>query len=171
MTQEQIIPIEFITNKILLIRKQKVILDRDLAKLYGVSTSRLNEQVTRNRERFPKDFMFRLSENEFKNLKSQYATSSWGGVRKCPRVFTEHGVAMLSSVLRSKKAIEINILIMRAFVKMRELFLLDKELAQKVEKLEKQINSQGKSLSQVIQILNKLMQTPKSKTGKIGFKI
>ena len=86
-------------------------------------------------------------------------------------VFTGHGVAILSSVLRSKKAIEINILIMRAFVKMRELFLLDKELAQKVEKLEKQLDNQGKSLSQVIQILNKLMQPPKSKSAKIGFKI
>lgn len=173
MTQEQIIPIEFITNKILLVRKQKVILDRDLAKLYGVETRVLKQAVKRNIERFPSDFMFEMNDEEFENWRSHFVTSNSDkmGIRYKPMVFTEHGVAMLSSVLRSKKAIEINILIMRAFVKMRELFLLDKELAQKVEKLEKQIDNQGKSISQVIQILNKLMQPPKSKTGKIGFKI
>ena len=100
-------------------RGQQVMLDRDLAELYGVETRRLNEQVKRNIERFPEDFMFQLTQNEFDNLKSQFATSSWGGVRKLPYAFTEQGVAMLSGVLKSPSAVEANIRIMRAFVSMR----------------------------------------------------
>ncbi|MDV3105274.1 ORF6N domain-containing protein [Segatella copri] len=100
-------------------RGQQVMLDRDLAELYGVETRRLNEQVKRNIERFPEDFMFQLTQNEFDNLKSQFATSSWGGVRKLPYAFTEQGVAMLSGVLKSPTAVEANIRIMRAFVSMR----------------------------------------------------
>ena len=100
-------------------RGQQVMLDRDLAELYGVETRRLNEQVKRNIERFPEDFMFQLTQNEFDNLKSQFATSSWGGVRKLPYAFTEQGVAMLSGVLKSSTAVEANIRIMRAFVSMR----------------------------------------------------
>ena len=101
------------------IRGQQVMLDRDLAELYGVETKRLNEQVKRNIERFPEDFMFQLTPNEFDNLKSQFATSSWGGVRKLPYAFTEQGVAMLSGVLKSPTAVEANLRIMRAFVSMR----------------------------------------------------
>ena len=100
-------------------RGQQVMLDRDLAELYGVETRRLNEQVKRNIERFPEDFMFQLTPNELDNLKSQFATSSWGGVRKLPYAFTEQGVAMLSGVLKSSTAVEANICIMRAFVSMR----------------------------------------------------
>ena len=100
-------------------RGQQVMLDRDLAELYGVETRRLNEQVKRNIERFPEDFMFQLTQNEFDNLKSQFATSSWGGVRKLPYAFTEQGVAMLSGVLKSPTAVEANIRIVRAFVSMR----------------------------------------------------
>ena len=103
-----IIPIERIQNCILLIRSQKVILDKDLAVLYGVETRDLNKAVTRNIERFPTDFMFQLDKKEFEDLKFHFGTSSWGGTRKLPRVFTEQGIAMLSSVLRSKRAIEIN---------------------------------------------------------------
>ncbi len=110
------LPDEVITSKIYLIRGEKVMLDSDLAELYGVETRRLNEQVRRNISRFPEDFMFQLTEAEFENLKSQFATSSWGGRRKLPNVFTEHGVLMLSSVLNSEKAIKVNIQIMRIFL-------------------------------------------------------
>lgn len=108
-----------VESLIRVIRGQQVMLDRDLAELYGVETKRLNEQVKRNIERFPEDFMFQLTPNEFDNLKSQFATSSWGGVRKLPYAFTEQGVAMLSGVLQSSTAVEANIRIMRAFVSMR----------------------------------------------------
>ena len=108
-----------VESLIQVIRGQQVMLDRDLAELYGVETRRLNEQVKRNIERFPEDYMFQLTSNEFDNLKSQFATSSWGGVRKLPYAFTEQGVAMLSGVLKSPTAVEANIRIMRAFVSMR----------------------------------------------------
>ena len=109
------VPVERIEKALLIIRGEKVLLDKDLALLYGVSTSVLNKAVTRNIERFPEDFMFQLTREEFDNLKFHFGTSSWGGTRKLPRAFTEQGVAMLSSVLNSKRAIEVNILIMRAF--------------------------------------------------------
>ena len=116
----QQLPVENkVESLIRVIRGQQVMLDRDLAELYGVETRRLNEQVKRNIERFPEDFMFQLTSNEFDNLKSQFATSSWGGVRKLPYAFTEQGVAMLSGVLKSPTAVEANIRIMRAFVSMR----------------------------------------------------
>ena len=116
----QQLPIEGkVESLIRVIRGQQVMLDRDLAELYGVETRRLNEQVKRNIERFPEDFMFQLPPNEFDNLKSQFATSSWGGVRKLPYAFTEQGVAMLSGVLKSPTAVEANIRIVRAFVSMR----------------------------------------------------
>ena len=104
-----LVPVEIIAEKIFLIREQKVMLDRDLAKLYGVATSQLTRQVRRNIERFPTDFMFQLTKEEFRILKSHFATSSWGGTRKLPLVFTEQGVSMLSSVLNSERAIEVNI--------------------------------------------------------------
>lgn len=116
----QQLPVENkVESLIRVIRGQQVMLDRDLAELYGVETKRLNEQVKRNIERFPEDFMFQLTSNEFDNLKSQFATSSWGGVRKLPYAFTEQGVAMLSGVWKSTTAVEANIRIMRAFVSMR----------------------------------------------------
>ena len=111
-------------------------LDADLAKLYRVTTKRLNEQVRRNLSRFPTDFAFHLTADEARNLKSQFATSSWGGRRTLPYAFTEHGVAMLSSVLKSGRAVQMSILIIRAFVKMRELLASHKNLASRVEKLE-----------------------------------
>ena len=116
----EMMPIERIESKIFMIRKQKVMFDSDLAELYGVPTSRLNEQVKRNINRFPADFMFQLNKVEVENLMSQSAISRWGGRRKLPYVFTGQGVAMLSSVLRSERAIQINIFIMRAFVKIKE---------------------------------------------------
>lgn len=122
-----------VIGKINIIRGQKVMLDEDLAELYEVQTKRLNEQVKRNKDRFPSDFMFQLTKEEFENLKSQFATSSWGGRRILPYTFTEHGVLMLSSVLKSKRAIKVNIQIMRIFTKMRKLLMSQKDLTLKVE--------------------------------------
>ncbi len=118
-----IVPIEHVQSKILLIRGQKVILDADLAALYDVTTSRLNEQVKRNARRFPPDFAFRLSEDEFANLKSHFATSSlaWGGRRKLPYAFTEHGVIMAASVLNSERAVQASVFVVRAFVRLKQI--------------------------------------------------
>ena len=118
------------------IRGQQVIIDRDLALLYGVETKRLNEQVKRNIERFPEDFMFQLSKEEVEILKSQNATSSWGGNRRLPYAFTEQGIAMLSSVLKSQAAVEVNIRIMRAFVSMRRFIVTNAQLFQRLETIE-----------------------------------
>lgn len=125
-----------VESLIQVIRGQQVMLDRDLAELYGVETRRLNEQVKRNIERFPEDFMFQLTPNEFDNLKSQFATSSWGGVRKLPYAFTEQGVAMLSGVLKSSTAVEANIRIMRAFVSMRHFMVNNVAFFQRLETIE-----------------------------------
>ena len=133
----QQLPVENkVESLIQVIRGQQVMLDRDLAELYGVETRRLNEQVKRNIERFPEDFMFQLTPNEFDNLKSQFATSSWGGVRKLPYAFTEQGVAMLSGVLKSPTAVEANIRIMRAFVSMRHFMVNNVAFFQRLETIE-----------------------------------
>jgi hypothetical protein len=123
------VPVESIERRIYLIRGHKVMLDAHLAELYQVATKRLNEQVHRNLARFPRDFAFQLTADETANLRSQFATSSWGGRRTPPYVFTEHGVAMLSSVLKSERAVQMSILIIRAFVKIRELLASHKSLA------------------------------------------
>ena len=131
-------------------------LDEDLAELYGVETRRLNEKVKRNPDRFPVDFMFQLSEKEFENLKSQNATSSWGGRRKLPYAFSEHGVLMLSSVLNSPTAIQVNIKIMRVYTKLREMILANKDILLKLEHLEKKILQQDEKTNkheEVIQII------------------
>ena len=133
----QQLPVENnVESLIRVIRGQQVMLDRDLAELYGVETRRLNEQVKRNIERFPEDFMFQLTSNEFDNLKSQIAISSWGGVRKLPYAFTEQGVAMLSGVLKSSTAVEANIRIMRAFVSMRHFMVNNAAVFQRLETIE-----------------------------------
>lgn len=136
------IQLDQIQNMIYVIRGQKVMLDSDLAKLYGVATKRLNEQVRRNFDRFPEDFMFQITKEEFEILKSQFATSSldWGGKRKQPLVFTENGVAMLSSVLKSKQAVQVNISIMRIFTKLRSFLMLEKENSKKIDSIEKGTN-------------------------------
>jgi len=130
------VPVQLVERRIYMIRGQKVMLDADLAELYQVPTKRVNEQVQRNLGRFPKDFMFRLKAAEAENLRSQIATSSWGGRRNLPYAFTEHGVAMLSAVLASERAVKMSVLIIRAFVRMRELIANHKELAMRVEKIE-----------------------------------
>jgi DNA-binding PadR family transcriptional regulator len=169
-----VIPIDRIETSILLIRGEKVLLDRDLAKLYGVSTGRLNEAVKRNMDRFPDDFMFELSAEELSNLKSQNAiSSSHGGRRTLPYAFTEQGVAMLSSVLRSERAVKVNIEIMRAFVKLRRLMGTHADLSRKLAQLESKYDEQ---FSAVFDAIRALMTEPAGKSEyagrkkKIGFK-
>jgi len=161
-----LIPAESIENKILLIRGAKIMIDRDLAKLYKVPTGRLNEQVKRNIRRFPGDFMFQLTRKEFKIWKSQFAISSWGGTRKLPYVFTEQGVAMLSSVLHSERAVQVNIAIMRAFVKLREMLLTHAELRHKIESMERKYDQQFKV---VFDAIRKLLTPPEKPKRRIGF--
>jgi hypothetical protein len=217
--------VEVIATRIYMIRGQRVMLDKDLAKLYGVSVKRLNEQVKRNIKRFPQDFMFLLTRQEVSNLKSQIATSSsqlsvakddrdlrskivtlntetsmeqevtnmksqfvtsseelsmvhkvtdWGGVRKLPFVFTEQGVAMLSSVLNSERAIQVNIMIMRAFVKLKELLLTHKDLAEKIAALEKKYATHDDKIQLIFEAIKKLLEPvpeppPQPKKPPIGF--
>ncbi|HEX9741616.1 MAG TPA: ORF6N domain-containing protein [Nitrospiraceae bacterium] len=157
---------ERVERTILLVRGHKVILDKDLAAMYGVSTRDLNKAVTRNLDRFPGDFMFQLTRPEFTSLKFQFGTSSWGGTRKLPRAFTEQGVAMLSSVLRSKRAVQVNIMIMRAFVRLREMIASHKDLARRLAELEKKYDSQFKV---VFDAIRQLMEPAKPKPRRIGF--
>ncbi len=166
-----IIPEEKIMDKIYFIRGQKVMLDKDLAELYGVETKRLNEQVRRNIERFPEDFMFQLTEEEMQNLMSQFATSSWGGTRKFPVVFTEYGVLMLSSVLNSHRAIQVNIQIMRIYARLRTLLLTHKDILLKLEQMEKQIIENREDISHIFAALKKLVQQSNEPRTKIGYKL
>ena len=173
--KEIMIPDEVLISKIYLIRGQKVMLDVDLAKLYGVQTGRLNEQVKRNKERFPDDFMFELTKEESKNLLSQNAIASWGGRRNLPKVFTEHGVLMLSSVLKSKKAITVNIQIMRIFVKLRTMLYTNKELVVKMNQIEEQLIDHGDDIHTLFEYVDKLMEdkeiaAQQTDRKKIGFK-
>ncbi len=163
-----LIPVERVENKILFIRDQKVILDEDLAELYEVPVKRLNEQVRRNVKRFPSDFMFQLGNQELAILRSQIATSRlWGGRRFNPYVFTEQGIAMLSSVLNSERAIQVNIEIMRAFVKLRQIISSHKDLAKKLESLEKKYDGQFKVVFDAIRAL--MASDQKNTEQKIGF--
>ena len=164
-----LVPLEVIEQKILLIKGQKVMLDSDLAALYGVTTKRLNEQVRRNVKRFPADFMYQLSREELESLKSHFATSSsWGGRRTLPLVFTEQGIAMLSSVLNSDRAIEVNIQIMRTFVKLREMMSSHKDLARKLAELEKKYDGQFQIVFEAIRQLIAVEEKPKRKIGYIS---
>jgi len=164
-----------ILGKIHLIREEKVMLDYELAELYGVETKYLKRQVRRNAERFPEDFMFELTKSEFDNLRSQIGTSSWGGTRYAPMVFTENGVAMLSSVLKSGVAINVNIQIMRLFTRMRKLIEGQKELIVKFTKLEKSVEGQGHEIQVLFEYIKKLIESDQKKNTqssrkKIGFK-
>ncbi|KDN55275.1 DNA-binding protein [Flavobacterium seoulense] len=145
-------------------------LDRDLASLYGIETKVLNQAVKRNISRFPEDFMFQLTETEFQNLKSQIVTSSWGGTRKLPSVFTEHGILMLSSVLNSEKAIQTNIQIMRIFAKVRQMLLDTTEIKLDIVQIQKKLENQGKNIELVFSYLDELTnkkeeQKPRTKIG------
>ncbi len=171
MKQNAIVPIEHIEQQIFLIRGQKVMLDVHLARLYGVPTKRLKEQVRRNRQRFPGDFLFRLTGEEFLNLRSHFATSrnEHGGTRYLPFAFTEQGVAMLSSVLNSERAIQVNIAVMRAFVKIREFLSTHKDLALKLEQLEQKYETHDKKIKAVFEAIRQLMAPPKKPKYRIGF--
>jgi hypothetical protein len=164
-----IVPVERIERAIYLIRGQKVMLSTHLADLYDVAPKVLMQSVKRNIDRFPEDFMFQLSAGEFENLKSQFVTSSWGGMRRArPYAFTEQGVAMLSSVLKSKRAVSVNIEIMRAFVKLRQLAASHKDLLQKIEEMEKKYDRQ---FQVVFEAIRQLMAAPEASKKRIGFEV
>jgi hypothetical protein len=171
------LPIERIESKIYLIRGQKVMPDSDLAKLYGVTTGRLNEQVKRNQRRFPIDFMFRLTEDEYRNLISQIAISNQllkkrdhGGRRNSPLAFTEPGVAMLSSVLRSKQAISINILIMCAFIKLRQALATHVKVSRKLKELEAKVDKHDIEIGQIFEAIKQMIAVEEKPKPKIGFR-
>ncbi len=157
-SNKPVIPDEIISDKIYLIRNKKVMLDADLADLYEVETKRLNEQVRRNIARFPEDFMFQLSAAEYENLKSQFATSSWGGRRTLPYAFTEQGVAMLSGILNSEKAIKVNIQIMRVFTRIREIFSDNLSVKLEIEEIKKKLANQDKNIELIFSYLDELME-------------
>ena len=187
----EIIPIEHIAQRIVYLRQQKVILDFDLAALYGVATKVLNQAVRRNRERFPDDFMFQLTTEEVSNLKSQNVTSNlqtvgnqsatinWSqivtssrkyrGATYRPYAFTEQGVAMLSSVLNSERAVKVNIAIMRAFVKLRQTLETNRELARKFAELEKRVGKHDEEIAAIIDAIRQLMAPPEKPRREIGF--
>ena len=171
-TKSVMVPDELLMNKIYLIRGQKVMLDMDLAELYQVETKRLNEQVKRNNLRFPKDFMFRLTNKEWNSLRSQIATSNTGrgGVRHLPMAFTEQGVAMLSGVLNSETAIRVNIRIIRVFTKMRELLLTHKDILLQLEKMENKLASHDADITVIFDYLKQLLNPPVPPRNKIGFR-
>ncbi|WP_026955312.1 ORF6N domain-containing protein [Algoriphagus vanfongensis] len=163
-------PEENILQLIHKIRNQKVMVDSDLAEMYGVQTKVLNQAVKRNLDRFPEDFMFQLNEEEWKNLKSQNVTSRWGGRRTTPFVFTEQGVAMLSSVINSPQAIQVNISIMRTFVKIREWALSYSDLQEKIHQLQQSESEQNHHISRIYQILEELLSPSPQERKTIGFK-
>jgi hypothetical protein len=166
VTQERIIKF------IMILRGEKVILDSDLAQLYGVETRRLNEQVRRNPDKFPNDFMFQLTKEEFTNLKSQIATSSsgWGGRRKRPLVFTEHGALQAANVLNSQQANKMSVFIIRAFILLREMALTNEKLSRKVDQLENRVSDHDEILMELIKEIRKLIDTPKPGDQRsIGF--
>ena len=165
-------PDEVIMNQIYFIRNQKVMLDRELSELYQVSTGALNQAVARNIKRFPEDFMFQLSEQEWSNLKSQIVISSWGGVRKLPYAFTEQGVAMLSGILNSDRAIAVNIQIMRIFIRIRQMFIDNTDIRLEIEKIKSKLDNQDKNMEIVFRYLDELIDKKEGlqERKRIGYK-
>lgn len=178
----ELLPSERIENRIFLIRGQKVMLDKDLAELYGVPTKRLNESVKRNNRRFPIEFMFVLTKEETKNLRLQNVTSNWGSrpqiatlkrgqnIKYLPYAFTEQGVAMLSSVLNSERAIQINIMIIKAFVRLRQTLALHKELADKFKELEGRVDGHDSAILQIVEEIKRIVAFEGKPQKKIGFR-
>ncbi len=165
---KSIIPVERIEDAIFVIRGERVMIDEDLARLYGVPTKRLNEQVKRNRERFPDDFMFQLNKAEFANLKSHFATASWGGRRTAPFAFTEHGALMAANVLKSPRAAEVSIQVVRTFMRLRRLIASNAELARKLDAMEKKYD---KKFQDVFATIRQLMLPPDKKSKRtMGFR-
>jgi len=165
------IPTEIIENKIYLIRGQKVMLDFHLAELYEVETKILKRAVKRNIDRFPEDFCFELTKEEMRNLRYHFGTSSWGGVRYQHFAFTEQGVAMLSSVLRSKRAVQVNITIMRTFVKLRNLLATHEDLKKKLNELERKYQKHDEQIKLVFDAIRELMEPPPKPKREIGFRV
>jgi hypothetical protein len=162
-----------ILNKIFIVRGEKVMLDGNLAEMYGVETKVFNQSIKRNLERFPKDFMFTLREKEWTNLRSQFVTSSWGGARYRPKVFTEQGVAMLSSILNSKTAIAVNIRIIRVFTKLKEYDLTNKDILFKLANLEKEVKGNSRDIANIFIVIKELLEKqvqPIPPRNRIGFK-
>jgi len=174
--------VDNVESAIYLIRGQRVMLDSDLAAIYGVTTRRLNEQLRRNRSRFPDDFAFQLTAEEFKNMKSQIATSSLrsqfvtssshGGKRKLPWVFTEHGALMLASVLNSQIAVQASVRVVRAFVRLREMVVANVQLATKLEQIERRLDSHDEAIVELFAALKRLLESPEpSRRREIGFHV
>jgi len=161
-----------ILNKIYVVRGEKVMVDKDLAEMYGVETKQLKRQVKRNIDRFPKDFMFQLTKKEFEILRSQIGTSSWGGTRYLPMAFSEQGIAMLSSILNSKTAIEVNIRVIRVFTKLREYALTHKEILFQLAKLEKEVKGNSKDIENIFMVMKELLEKHSAppKRNRIGYK-
>ncbi len=170
METELQIKSENISLLIHFIRGEKVLLDIDLAALYGVEVKRLKEAVRRNRNRFPPDFLFELTREESHNLRTQFASSSWGGARYQPFAFTELGVAMLSSVLNSEKAINVNIAIMRAFVQLRKFIESNRELALKIEELGRTVSKQDENISLIFETIRQMIEKKNEPREPVGFK-
>ena len=182
MSTAQLLPLQAITQRIVVLREQKVLLDADRAALYGVQTRRLNEQVRRNRARFPEDFIFEVSAAEFANLKSQFATASWGGRRKLPLAFTEHGAIMAATVLNTARAVEVSVYVVRAFVRLRELAATHGDLTKRLDELEQKTEAMAMrhesftrstriQLKHVFEALRELMTPPAPEKRPIGFVI
>ena len=165
-----LMPVE---SRILALRHQKVILDTDLAAIYGVPVKRLNEQVKRNRERFPSDFMFQLTVKEVEILKSQIATSTTrhGGRRKLPYAFTEHGAIMAASVLNSERAAEMSVFVVRAFVRMREMLTSNRQLASKIDELERRLETHDTTIQEILDAIKELMVPEEGSGRRIGFEL
>ncbi len=187
MSKQLILSEQFIENKIYFIRGKKVMLDRDLAEMYGVTTGNLNKAVKRNLNRFPEEFVFQLTKEELRNLifqigiskkdrinlKFQFGTSSWGGTRKLPYAFTEHGVPMLATVIRSERADKITILVIKTFVKVGEIIANNKEIAAKLKELESKSDKHDKEIQLIFQAIKELIETKKSDATprkQVGYK-
>jgi len=172
-SSSDLVPEKRILRIILVVRGENVILDSDLAELYGVETKRLNEQVRRNLRKFPEDFMFQLTKEEYENLKSQFATSSlgWGGRRKLPFVFTEHGALQAANILHSTRANKMSVFIIRTFVRLREMVLTNERLARKVDQLERRVSDHDEMLIDLVREIRKLIDVRRPSGGKrpIGF--
>ena len=171
MKDKLFVPEEIISSKIYFVRETKVMFDYDLAELYAVETKQLKRAVRRSINRFPSDFMFELTENEFNNLRCQFGTSSWGGSRYLPMAFSEQGIAMLSGVLNSERAIQVNIQIMRIFTKVRQMLVDNLSLRIEVEEIKKKIANQDKNIELVFSYLDELIEKKENETHrrKIGF--
>jgi ORF6N domain len=165
--------VEDITRAILVLRGRRVLLDAELAVLYGVTTRRLNEQVRRNRKRFPNDFLFELTTEEFANLKSRFATSSWGGRRKRPLAFTEHGAIQAATILNSPRAVEMSVYVVRAFVKLREVLSTNRELARRFQQLELRLDNKltehDEAIAAILSAIRELMRPRDPPRRGIGF--